>query len=93
MQKKTPAQYVGVTYSFLFWRRERDSNPRTREDQRFSRPPHSTTLPSLQRQKYGTFFKPPNIFAIFLIKFFAIKYCNLRNLLIFSKKDTENLFI
>ena len=29
-------------------RRERDSNPRTREDQQFSRLPHSTTLPSLQ---------------------------------------------
>jgi hypothetical protein len=28
-------------------RRERDSNPRSREGQRFSRPPHSTTLPSL----------------------------------------------
>ena len=26
----------------------RDSNPRTREGQRFSRPPHSTTLPTLQ---------------------------------------------
>ena len=31
-----------------FLRRERDSNPRTREDQQFSRLPHSTTLPSLQ---------------------------------------------
>ena len=29
-------------------RRERDSNPRTLSGQRFSRPPHSTTLPSLQ---------------------------------------------
>ena len=29
-------------------RKERDSNPRTREDQRFSRPPHSTTLPSFR---------------------------------------------
>ena len=29
-------------------RRERDSNPRKCDPQRFSRPPHSTTLPSLQ---------------------------------------------
>ena len=35
-----------------FLRRERDSNPRNLSVQRFSRPPHSTTLPSLQaRQK------------------------------------------
>ena len=32
----------------LVLRRERDSNPRTLSGQRFSRPPHSTTLPSLQ---------------------------------------------
>ena len=31
-----------------FERRERDSNPRYLAVQRFSRPPHSTTLPSLQ---------------------------------------------
>ena len=36
-------------------RKERDSNPRTREDQRFSRPPHSTTLPSFQAQRYYLF--------------------------------------
>ena len=34
-----------------FWRRERDSNPRKLALQRFSRPPHSTALPSL-RGKY-----------------------------------------
>ena len=33
-------------------RRERDSNPRTFDSQRFSRPPQSTTLPSLRGQKY-----------------------------------------
>ena len=31
-------------------RRERDSNPRTFYSQRFSRPPHSTALPSLRAQ-------------------------------------------
>ena len=51
-------------------RRERDSNPRCLAAQRFSRPPQSTTLPSLRVQKYDTFFYLPNIFAIFLIKFF-----------------------
>ncbi len=33
---------------FENWRRERDSNPRNLSAQRFSRPPHSTTLPSLR---------------------------------------------
>ncbi len=33
-----------------FWRRGRDSNPRDREAQRFSRPPHSTTLPPLRNE-------------------------------------------
>lgn len=33
-----------------FQRRERDSNPRTFDSQRFSRPPHSTALPSLRVQ-------------------------------------------
>ena len=31
-----------------FWRRERDSNPRTCYSQQFSRLPHSTALPSLR---------------------------------------------
>ena len=35
------------TFVSLFaWRRERDSNPRKLSLQRFSRPPHSTALPS-----------------------------------------------
>ena len=32
----------------LWGRKERDSNPRTLAGQRFSRPPHSTALPSFQ---------------------------------------------
>ena len=36
------------------WRRERDSNPRNLSAQWFSRPPHSTTLPSL-RWKVGRY--------------------------------------
>ncbi len=40
--KKTP--WRGL---FYVWRRARDSNPRTLSGQRFSRPPHSTTLPAL----------------------------------------------
>ncbi len=35
-------------------RRERDSNPRRCDPQRFSRPPHSTALPSLRRKNKGT---------------------------------------
>ena len=34
---------------FLYWRRARDSNPRTVSRQRFSRPPLSTTQPALQK--------------------------------------------
>ena len=37
---------------FCFWRRERDSNPRNLSVQRFSRPPQSTTLPSLLRRNW-----------------------------------------
>ena len=41
----------------LLWRRERDSNPRRCDPQRFSRPPHSTTLPSLlMGGKYNMIF-------------------------------------
>ena len=39
-----------LTDFFPFWRRERDSNPRSLAAQRFSRPPQSTTLPSLLRR-------------------------------------------
>ena len=38
-------------------RRERDSNPRSLSAQRFSRPPQSTTLPSLQRIQNTRFSK------------------------------------
>ena len=39
----------------LSLRRERDSNPRRCYPQRSSRPPQSTTLPSLRGQKYKSF--------------------------------------
>ena len=39
---------------YCFQRRERDSNPRRLSPQRFSRPPHSTALPSLRRKNRGT---------------------------------------
>src|SRR5450756_1235710 len=35
------------------WRRERDSNPRSLAAQRFSRPPQSSTLPSLHLLSYN----------------------------------------
>ena len=37
---------------FYDWRREGDSNPRSREAQRFSRPSQSSALPSLRRAAY-----------------------------------------
>ena len=49
----------GRNSATLFLRKKRDSNPRTREGQRFSRPPRSTTLPTL-RGKNTTFFRVPH---------------------------------
>ena len=53
-----------------FQRRGRDSNPRILSDQRFSRPPQSTTLPPLQVlrvcfgiAKVGIIFLSPNLFS------------------------------
>ena len=53
-----------------FLRRGRDSNPRILSDQRFSRPPQSTTLPPLQIlrgcfgiAKVGIIFVSPNLFT------------------------------
>ena len=42
---------TGLEPGYILVRRKRDSNPRSREGQRFSRPPQSTTLPFLRRQK------------------------------------------
>lgn len=47
------AEFVGFNrllslIVLAYWRRERDSNPWYLSVQRFSRPPRSTTLPSLQ---------------------------------------------
>ena len=67
-------------------RRERDSNPRRCYPQRFSRPPQSTTLPSLllidtlpcfskAMQRYGLFSDCPNIFATFFKNIFRC-VCN-----------------
>ena len=57
-----------------FLRRGRDSNPRILSDQRFSRPPQSTTLPPLQIlrvcfgiAKVGIIFVSPNLFSRKLI--------------------------
>ena len=62
VQKKRVA-LVNMDNSFDSGRRERDSNPRTRKGQRFSRPPHSTALPSLQIGcKSNTFFGYDQIF-------------------------------
>lgn len=48
---QTPVNPDAELPSFFLWRRERDSNPRIVAHQRFSRPPHSTALPSLQKIK------------------------------------------
>ena len=43
---KKASIFIEAKQFFVPLRKERDSNPRIREDQRFSRPPQSTTLPS-----------------------------------------------
>ena len=53
---------IGAPCSFL--RRERDSNPRTCDSQRFSRPPHSTALPSLRGKSKGFHFCNKKILRI-----------------------------
>ena len=45
---KTRGNEKSPNLGLLLRRRERDSNPRTFNSQRFSRPPHSTALPSLR---------------------------------------------
>ena len=59
-------------------RRERDSNPRYIAVQWFSRPPHSTTLPSLQSgHKNRNIFKYGVGFIIFFHAIFLIVFCYL----------------
>ena len=45
--KRTTSRWLSL-FALRNWRRERDSNPRDLAARRFSRPVHSTTLPSLQ---------------------------------------------
>ena len=45
--KRTTSRWLSL-FALQNWRRERDSNPRYLSVRRFSRPVHSTTLPSLQ---------------------------------------------
>jgi hypothetical protein len=55
-------------------RRERDSNPRKLSLQRFSRPPHSTALPSLRRKSKVTgFLDQKNLFRAFVGQFTSEK--------------------
>ena len=42
-------------YLYCSERKERDSNPRSLSAHRFSRPAHSTTLPSFRGQRYNLF--------------------------------------
>ena len=79
---KKADKILQITLSILsafFLRRERDSNPRYLSVQRFSRPPQSTTLPSLQNffwkcfslkamQRYG-FFLILQVFRLFFFVF------------------------
>ena len=72
--------FLGFSLIFIseyLKRRERDSNPRTCYSQRFSRPPHSTALPSLQKWKTTSFqwCKCKDIFNTdkFIYRIFTLK--------------------
>src|SRR5690606_31265430 len=64
-----PKRYKSKSPSFGWTftsRRVSDSNPRTCDSQRFSRPPHSTTLPTL-RDKSTNFLFHAKVYFRFLI--------------------------
>ena len=68
---------MGFSYFILLvQRRKRDSNPRNLSVQRFSRPPQSTTLPSLHVCKTGAkvvgLFEICKHFVLFLLGFFVL---------------------
>ena len=48
LKLKNPYNRLIIRISSRLLRKERDSNPRRCDPQRFSRPPHSTTLPSFR---------------------------------------------
>ena len=77
-------------------RRERDSNPRNLSVQRFSRPPQSTTLPSLQSicfsnalQRYALFLNMQMFDKKNSIIFFALMTLKQENTLVISKIYTN----
>ena len=57
-----------ICYKPFCLRRVRDSNPRTFNSQRFSRPPQSTTLPTLRRKSTNS-----DSFSKFIFTFFQNK--------------------
>jgi hypothetical protein len=79
--RKIINQYFALLFALItmkpalvagFQRRERDSNPRTCYSQRFSRPPHSTALPSLRRKYRWQAETNKIIFNTLLFFFFAV---------------------
>lgn len=66
VQKKSSRQCRCRELCCRFWRKGRDSNPRSLSAHRFSRPARSTTLPPFRVQKYDRFSIPPNILPAFL---------------------------
>ena len=87
MKITKPAEFQRACHLKL--RRERDSNPRRCDPQRFSRPPQSTTLPSLLEyfiqqsasrlrvQSYKLFFFYANYSEYFFLIFYADFYNSL----------------
>ncbi len=69
-KKKHIKQKPQTTYIFgafyLSKRKVRDSNPRTREGQRLSRPSQSTTLPTFRLQNYNFLAKRKALLGLFL---------------------------
>jgi hypothetical protein len=74
-------------------RRERDSNPRKCDLQRFSRPPHSTALPSLRRKSKVTgFLDQKNLVSAICLSLFS--YADAMQIAkVFTFISVKNIFL
>ena len=90
--KKTPTNSIicgnYLLVVRLIQRRERDSNPRYPKVQRFSRPPQSTTLPSLQY--CYSFAAKSTIFWLCKCRYF---FDEQKNILLFCSYKKEDILL
>ncbi len=73
----------------IYWRRGRDSNPRTVAGQRFSRPPLSTTQPPLQTLYELDRMIPPYVVSLLQCGLNFTDWIIYRNLCVFSVRMAQ----